>query len=52
MTDYKDQIYSTVSGDKDFFKKILSSIPGFKGYVERQVRRDSEFRDTINRFEN
>jgi hypothetical protein len=53
MTDYKDQIFSTVSGDKDFFKKILSYIPGFKGYVERQVRRDSDklLRDTIfNRF--
>jgi hypothetical protein len=53
MTDYKDQIFSTVSGDKDFFKKILSFIPGFKGYVERQARRDSDklLRDTIfNRF--
>lgn len=53
MTDYKDQIYSTVSGDEDFFKKILSHIPGFKGYVERQARRDSDklLRDTIfNRF--
>jgi hypothetical protein len=53
MTDYKDQIYGTVSGDIDFFKKILSYIPGFKGYVERQARRDSDklLRDTIfNRF--
>jgi len=49
MTDYKDQIFSTVSGDKDFFKKILSYIPGFKGYVDRQARRDSDklLRDTI-----
>ena len=49
MTDYKDQIFSTVEGDKDFFKKILSYIPGFKGYVERQERRDSDklLRDTI-----
>jgi hypothetical protein len=49
MTDYKDQIFSTVSGDKDFFKKILGYIPGFKGYVDRQARRDSDklLRDTI-----
>lgn len=49
MTDYKDQIFNAVSGDKDFFKKILSYIPGFKGYVERQARRDSDklLRDTI-----
>ena len=49
MTDYKDQIFSTVEGDKDFFKKILSYIPGFKGYVDRQARRDSDklLRDTI-----
>jgi len=53
MTDYKDQIFNAVSGDKDFFKKILSYIPGFKGYVERQARRDSDklLRVTIfNRF--
>lgn len=49
MTDYKDQIFNAVSGDKDFFKKILSYIPGFKGYVERQARRDSDklLRETI-----
>jgi hypothetical protein len=33
----------------DFFKKILSKIPGFGGYMERQKRRDSDklLRDTI-----
>ena len=37
----------------DIFKKIASKIPGFKGYVARQNRRDSDklLRDTIfNRF--
>jgi hypothetical protein len=49
MSDYKDQIFDAVTGDEDFFKKILSKIPGFKGYVERQARRDSDklLRDTI-----
>jgi hypothetical protein len=35
----------------DIFKKIASKIPGFKGYIERQNRRDSDkiIRDTIYR---
>lgn len=49
MSDLKDQIFSGVTGDMDIFKKILSKIPGFKGYIERQARRDSDklIRDTI-----
>jgi len=33
----------------DIFKKILSKVPGFSGYMERQSRRDSDklLRDTI-----
>lgn len=53
MSDLKDQIFSNVTGDMDIFKKIASKIPGFKGYVESQARRDSDkvLRDTIfNRF--
>ena len=49
-----DQIFDKVSSDLDPFKKILSYIPGFKGYMERQKRRDSDklLRDTVaNRFE-
>jgi hypothetical protein len=49
-----DQIYEQVKSEMDPFKKILSFIPGFKGYVERQNRRDSDklLRETIaNRFE-
>jgi hypothetical protein len=51
MSDMKDQIYQKVTGSMDIFKKIASKIPGFKGYVERQNRRDSDklIRDTIYR---
>jgi hypothetical protein len=31
-----------VAGDVDPFKSILSKIPGFGGYVERQQRRDAD----------
>ncbi len=49
MTDMKDQLFDKVHGDMDIFKKLLDKIPGFKGYVERQARRDSDklLRDTI-----
>jgi hypothetical protein len=53
MDDFKDQIFGKVTGDMDPFKKILSRIPGFSGYMERQSRRDADklVRDTIfNRF--
>ncbi len=49
-----DQFFGTVQEDMDPFKKILVKIPGFKGYIERQARRDSDklLRDTIaERFE-
>lgn len=49
MDDFKDNVLGKVSGDLDPFKKILSKIPGFRGYVERQKRRDSDklIRDAI-----
>ena len=49
MSDIKDQIFQKVTNSMDIFKKIASKIPGFKGYVERQNRRDSDklVRDTI-----
>jgi len=53
MSDLKDQIFSKVTGSEDVFKKVVAKIPGFKGYIERQARRDSDkmVRDTIfNRF--
>jgi len=51
MSDIKDQIFQKITSSMDIFKKIASKIPGFKGYVERQNRRDSDklIRDTIYR---
>lgn len=49
-----DQLFDKIKSEMDPFKKILSYIPGFKGYIERQARRDSDklLRDTIaHRFE-
>jgi hypothetical protein len=49
-----DQIYGKVTSDMDPLKKILSKIPIFGGYVERQNRRDSDkvLRETVaERFE-
>lgn len=49
MSDLVSNILSKISTDLDPFKKILNKIPGFKGYIERQSRRDSDklLRDTI-----
>jgi hypothetical protein len=38
MTDLNE----TVKGGQDFLTKLLSKIPGFKGYVERSSRRASD----------
>ena len=35
-------ILEKVTGDQDFFKKILAKIPGFKGYIGRGDRRMSD----------
>lgn len=35
-------ILGKVTGDQDFFKKILAKVPGFKGYIERGDRRMSD----------
>ena len=42
-------ILEQVTGQQDFFKKILAKIPGFKGYIERGDRRMSDklLRDKI-----
>lgn len=50
MSDFFEKVSSQI----DPFKKLLSYIPGFKGYVERQTRRDAdkELRDVVaRRFE-
>lgn len=49
MDDLNNSILSNITGDMDVFKKLASKIPGFKGYIERQTRRDSDkvLRDMI-----
>jgi hypothetical protein len=47
-------LYQRVTADQDIFKKIMSKVPGFSGYIERQNRRASDklLRETLaNRFE-
>jgi len=49
-----DQFFEKVTSQQDPFKKLMSYIPGFSGYIERQNRRDSDklLRDTVaRRFE-
>jgi hypothetical protein len=45
MTD----LFETVKGGQDIFKKLLSYVPGFNGYVERTNRRaaDKLLRDQV-----
>ncbi len=45
MADFFDK----VTNEQDFFKKILTKIPGFSGYVDRQNRRSADklLRETI-----
>jgi hypothetical protein len=47
MSDFFEKVSSQV----DSFKKLVSYIPGFSGYVERQNRRDADkiLRDTVAR---
>lgn len=47
-------LFNKVTDSQDIFKKILSKIPGFNGYIERENRRASDklLRETIaNRYE-
>jgi hypothetical protein len=47
-------LFDRVTDDRDIFKKILSKLPGFGGYFERQDRRQSDkiLREAVaNRFE-
>ncbi len=49
-----DQFFEKVTNQQDPFKKLISYIPGFGGYVNRQNRRDADklLRDTVaRRFE-
>jgi hypothetical protein len=42
-------LFETVKGGQDFIQKIMSYVPGFKGYVERTQRRaaDKLLRDQV-----
>jgi hypothetical protein len=42
-------LFETVKGGQDFVQKLLSYVPGFKGYVERSQRRaaDKLLRDQV-----
>lgn len=49
-----DQFFEKVTSQQDPFKKVMSFIPGFNGYIDRQNRRDADklLRDTVaRRFE-
>ena len=50
-----NDILERVTGESDFIKKNFSKLPGFRGYVEREDRRNADklLRESIaNRFEN
>ena len=46
---YMSDMFDKVTSQQDFIKKLLSKIPGFKGYIERENRRSSDkiLRDTL-----
>ncbi len=49
-----EDFFQKVTSMQDPFKKVLSFVPGFGGYIERQNRRDADkvMRDTVaRRFE-
>lgn len=49
-----NDLFDRVTSQQDVFKKLLSKIPGFKGYIERQNRRSADklVRNTLaRRFE-
>ena len=54
MSDLEDRIFSKVSANTDLFSQIMSKVPGFNGYMERQNRREADklLREMIaDRFE-
>jgi hypothetical protein len=47
-------MFQRVTDEQDIFKKLLSKVPGFKGYVDRETRRSSDklIRESLaDRFE-
>ena len=43
-------MFDKVTSQQDIIKKLLSKIPGFSGYIERENRRSSDkiLRDTVS----
>lgn len=50
MTDEIQDLYDMIGGERGPLSKLLSKIPGFKGYMEKKSRRDADqlLRDTIS----
>ena len=51
---HMSDLFEKVTSNQDLFKKLMSYVPGFGGYVERQNRRaaDKLLRETVaNRYE-
>ncbi|MBX7254478.1 MAG: hypothetical protein K1X50_21030 [Candidatus Promineofilum sp.] len=50
MTDETQGLYDMIAGERGPLSKLLSKIPGFKGYMEKESRRDADqlLRDTIS----
>lgn len=46
-----EEFFQKVTSQQDPFKRLGSLIPGFKGYIERQNRREADklLRDTVSR---
>ncbi len=50
MTDEVQNLYDMIGGERGPLSKLLSKIPGFRGYMEKESRRDADqlLRDTIS----
>jgi len=46
-----DEFFEKIKSQQDPFRRLAAVIPGFKGYIERQNRRDADkvLRDTVAR---
>lgn len=44
MAETHDEIYERIRSDMDPLKKIMSKVPGFRGYIEREDRREADKR--------
>lgn len=51
MSGIGDQVYQQITNSNDLFRKLVSKVPGFKGYIEMGNRKDSDkvIRDLLYR---